>query len=217
MLRGWPTLTPELPALGAWADYVGWLRDMTQCLESFVVIGDSFGATVALAAAAARVRGLDGVVASGGFASNPLRLRAMQRMVRSGPHVGGRAYRYGVLPLHARLLASRYDLAGDRPWKIRHTVGLFRRHTPAAAYWARAGAAVTGDLRPDLHRIAVPTLLISPDDDHLIAPDSVEPLRAIVGVVETRLPQTGHMFRFSHPFVYGDTVRNFFVGRFANA
>lgn len=218
MLQEWLAPAPVLPVLDGWAAHVAWLRAVTRPLAAFVVIGDSFGAAFALAAAAAGVPRLQAVVASGGFAMNPLRPRALRMMVRRGPHLAGAAYRHGVLPLHARLLASRYDRAGDRPWTVQDTLALFRRHTSASAYWTRGQAAVTCDLTPGLARIAVPTLLMTPEDDHLIAPASVHPVRPVPGVVERNLPKTGHMFGFSHPALYGAAVQEFLVARhFADA
>lgn len=210
MLAGWPNLVPTLPAASRLEDYVEWVRTLTRALPDFVLIGDSFGAAVALAAASTPYLGrLRGLVASGGFAVNPLRQRALAWLVRSGPHPRGASYRYGVLPMHGRLLASPYDCEGDRPWRIQDSIRLFQRHTPASAYWARAHAAVTCDLRSQLPQIAVPTLLLTPEDDRLIAPAAIEPLLRIPHHWERCLPRTGHMFRFSHPTQYGEAIRQF--------
>ncbi len=96
MLHEWPALAPVLPVLDGSAAHVAWLRAVT------------------LAAAAAGVPRLQAVVASGGLAMNPLRA-CLGDDGAAGLHLAGAADRHGVLPLHGWLLASRYDLAGDRP------------------------------------------------------------------------------------------------------
>jgi pimeloyl-ACP methyl ester carboxylesterase len=174
-----------------------------------VLVGDSFGAAVALAFAAQRPPGLVAVVAPGGFATHPLAEPWLVTAIRHGPRLSGVAYERLVLPWHARLLRSRFDGEGDRPWSVGDTVALFRRHTPAAAYWARARAAVNADLTEVLPAIEVPTLVLSPEDDRLIDPRAGAPLRRIPRARCRTLPRTGHMFRFSHPTAYGEAVEAF--------
>lgn len=209
MWRAWPAVTPALPAFPRFALYADWFRSVTAGLSTYVMIGDSFGAALALWWAARRPAGLQAVVASGGFATNPVRSAGLRWWVQHGPRLSGRAYTHGVVPWHARLPASRFDTAGDHPWRVADTVRLFRTATPAAAYWARAEAACTVDLRPDLPRITVPTLLLAPADDRLIAPAAAAALQAIPGARTEVLPRTGHLFRFSHPATYGTAIQSF--------
>lgn len=208
-LAGRAALTPVLPVVDTVEAYADWLQEATQGLGPFVLVGDSFGAAVALAFAARRPPALRAVVASGGFATNPLAQPWLVAAIRHGPRLSGRVYEQMVLPWHARLLRSRYDREGDRPWSLADTVTLFRRWTPAEAYWARARAAVGTDLTEAVRTISVPTLVLSPEDDRLIAPAASRPLRDIPNAVHRTLPRTGHMFRFSHPRAYGGAVDRF--------
>lgn len=215
MFREWPTRTPPLPGLRRVAEYAAWVDQVTRDLPSYVLVGDSFGAAVALWWAARRPSRLVGLVASGGFVSNPLRSPALLAWIRHGPRLSGWAYRRLVIPWHARLLASPYDQSGDRPWNIGDTVRLFLAATPAHDYWLRAEAAVTADFAADVVHIAVPTLILTPEHDRLIAPPAAAPLTAIPGHREQRLPAAGHLFRFTHPTAYGRAVQKFLeeVGR----
>jgi pimeloyl-ACP methyl ester carboxylesterase len=62
----------------------------------------------------------------------------------------------------------------------------------------------------------VPTLIITPSEDHLIGEEAArEILRLIPGSSETVLPQTRHMFRFSHPRLYVETIEGFVSRRTA--
>ena len=209
MLGSWPVRLLTLPSTDDLEAYGDWLQEATADLERFVLLGDSFGAAIALSLASRSPRGLVAVAASGGFACNPLRQASLAFMARNGPHLAGGLYEQVVLPFHGRLLASPFDRTGEHPWGIEDTVRLFRAHTPASDYWSRARAAVNYDLRPRLGAIRVPTLLLSPADDRLIAKRSSAPLGGIPGARQLRLPGTGHMFRFSHPMLYGNAIRTF--------
>lgn len=209
-LADWPARTPALPAaLGSIDAYADWLGDLVQDLSSFVLIGDSFGASIALSLAIRRPRGLRAVVASGGFALNPIRQRWLRWVIRHAARVPEVAYAPFVVPLHAWLLRSRFDGRGEQSWSMRATRTLFLTHTPPASYWARAQAAAQFDIRESLQRIPVPVLLLTPEDDGLIAPAAVQPLRQIPDVQEVVMTGTGHMLRYSHPQAYGREVARF--------
>lgn len=212
-LTGWPAQTPALPegltSVGAYAD---WLTGIVDDLPSYVLIGDSFGAAIALELAVRRSTGLQAVVASGGFAANPVRQRLLRGIIRKAAHVPDTVYGPLVVPLHAWLLRSCFDGQGDRKWSMRATRELFLTHTPPRSYWARAQAAVQFDLRSRLDRIAVPVLLLTPQDDKLIAASAKTALRHIPGVQEVVLSGTGHMVRYSHPRTYGREVARFLRG-----
>jgi pimeloyl-ACP methyl ester carboxylesterase len=204
-----PGVTPALPVADTLDAYADWLEEAAVGLGRFVLVGDSFGAAIALAFAARKPPALRAVVASGGFATNPVAQPWLVAAIRHGPHLSGGAYERMVLPWHARLLRSRFDREGDRPWSVADTLALFRRHTPAEAYWARARAAVDADLTDSVLAIEVPTLVLSPEDDRLVASPASAALRRIPHAVHRVLPRTGHMVRFSHPTAYGAAVDAF--------
>ncbi|NYI98715.1 pimeloyl-ACP methyl ester carboxylesterase [Streptomonospora nanhaiensis] len=180
----------------------------------YVLVGDSFGANVALALAVRRPSGLRGLVLSGGFAANPvtspLRRRALQALGR----MRGPLYRGVALRAHARTLASPHDFAGEVGWSTADSRRLFLDHTPAASYGARLAAAFAADYTGRLARVRVPTLVLTPAHDVLIGPDAARILReGIPDAREVVLPRTGHMFRFSHPDTYGRAVEEFLAER----
>jgi pimeloyl-ACP methyl ester carboxylesterase len=184
--------------------------ELAQQYDKFILVGDSFGAQIALAAAARRPRRLAGLVMSGGFAANPIDDVVTKLKARAAGFAPGPLYQNVVLPMHAALLASRFDSLGDHGWSRRDTIRLFRENTPWKTYVYRTQAAMGADYRFALPAISVPTLIVTPEDDTLIGPRAAgEMLRGISGARETVIEKSGHMFRFSHPRVYSTVIRSF--------
>ncbi|OUE26999.1 alpha/beta fold hydrolase [Clavibacter michiganensis] len=209
-LAAHPTRTLRLPDDAASVDEAAdALEDAVADLPRYVLVGDSFGAVVSLALALRRPAALAGLVLSGGFAADPTpawKTRAAS-LARHVPRV---AYEQGVLRFHAAQLASRLDASAPHRLTRRDYRELFRVHTPAAAYSARVAAVVGFDVRARLHRIAVPTLLLTPEDDRLVGPAAAAALRdGLPRARERVLPGTGHMLRFTHPEQYADAVDAF--------
>lgn len=210
-LAGWPLRTMALPdgvdSIEAYADYV---TEQVADLDDFVLVGDSFGAVVAIAVAVRRPAGLRGLVISGGFAANPVSSRIGRAKIGAARFLPGPLYRQLTLRLHAASLASPYDAEGDHVLTERDTANLFRKHTPWRSYTARAKAAFSADYRRQLGNINVPTLILTPEHDTLIGEDAATVLRrGIVESVEHVLPRTGHMFRFTHPVTYSEHIAGF--------
>lgn len=218
-LADWPLRTMALPDgvdnIEAYADHVA---DQTADLEDYVLVGDSFGAVVALAVAVRRPPGLRGLVVSGGFAANPVTSRIGRAKLAAARFLPGPLYRQLTLRLHAASLASPYDAEGDYPMSEQDTADLFRKHTPWRSYAARAKAAFSADYRGQLPNIDVPALILTPDHDTLIGEDAAAILRrGIPDSVEHVLPRTGHMFRFTHPVTYSQHIADFLGARLAGA
>lgn len=214
-LAGLRLVAPRLPeGLSSMEDYADALAEVTEGLQDHVVVGDSFGAAIALAHAVRRPPGLRALVISGGFASDPLhrllpRLGAVRGLQR------GPVYTRVTLPVHAQLLASRHDAAAtaERPWTRRDTVAMFRAATPPSTYVARVRAARSVDLLGRLPQVQVPTLALTPAEDRLIDPRATaRMIAALPDVEEVVLPETGHMFRFAHPRRYAGAIADF-LGR----
>lgn len=178
--------------------------------EPYVLMGDSFGAQVALAAAVRRPPGLRGLVLSGGFAASPVTDPLALMKIKAARVLPGPLYRQVVLRLHARALASPFDHEGDTGWTERDSVALFRDNTSWRAYVARTRAALGADFRDRLGTVTVPTLILTPGHDRLIGPDAARILReGIPDAREVVLERTGHMFRLSHPRRYATAIRPF--------
>lgn len=214
-LADWPLRTMSLPdrvdSIEAYADYV---LNHTADLDDFILVGDSFGAVVALGAAVRNPDGLRGLVVSGGFAANPVTSRLGRAKIGAARFLPGLFYRHLTLRLHAASLASPYDAEGDHLLTRRDTADLFRQHTPWRSYTARAKAAFSADYRRQLANIDVPTLILTPEHDTLIGEDAAEILRrGIPDSVEHVLSRTGHMFRFTHPVTYGQHISDFLEAR----
>lgn len=191
-------------------EYADTLEAQVAKYDDYVLIGDSFGALVALALATRRPKGLRGLVISGGFAVNPVEdwfTKLKLLLARSLPKW---LYLPVTLRLHARALASREDAMGSTAWSARDTYRLFVEHTPYESYVVRSRASQFADYSGVLDRIEVPTLILTPSDDTLIGKSASKLLRdGIKDAREIVLPHTGHMFRFSHPDLYSLEVAKF--------
>ncbi len=205
-----PVRTMRLPEgvndVGAYADFVA---EQVADLSSYVLVGDSFGAVIALTLATRRPAGLVGLVLSGGFAANPLpSLKGIA--ARASRFAGGPLYRQGTLRFHAFQLASAFDATAQIPHTQDDYRQLFVENTPRVSYTARVTSVIDFDIRDRLARVAVPTLLITPEDDKLVGDEAAKEMIAdIPDVREVVLPATGHMFRFTHPDLYGHAITEF--------
>jgi pimeloyl-ACP methyl ester carboxylesterase len=208
-LQGWPMRTMRLPEhlddLEKLADVV---LAQAQDLGSYVLVGDSFGAVISIAAAVRQPRGLAGLVLSGGFAKNPITSPVLQALAALAPFFPGPFYRQLTLRMHADNLKSRFDVEGEIPWSAEKTRRFFVQETPHEAYVNRVHAVGRTDYTAQLSKIGVPTLILTPEDDRLIGKEAAGIL--LGGIRQSRemvLPRTGHMFRFSHPAGYSEAVR----------
>lgn len=195
----------------AYADFVA---TQVHGLDDYVLVGDSFGAVVALALAARRPTGLRGLVLSGGFAANPVTSPLVRAKIGAARFLPGSLYRQITLRFHAASLASPHDHEGQRPLDATDFRRLFLENTPWQSYTARAHAAFSADYRDRLHHIDVPTLIVTPSHDQLIGRDaSAVMIDGIPDATEVVLKRTGHMFRFTHPLTYAAAVESFLTKR----
>jgi pimeloyl-ACP methyl ester carboxylesterase len=210
-LAGRPLRTMRLPEnvddIEAYADFV---EAQVADLNDYVLVGDSFGAVVALAVAVRHPSGLRGLVLSGGFAANPVDSPLLRAKVGAARFLPGPLYRQVTLRFHAASLASPHDRDGQVPLAKADFRRLFVENTPWRSYVARAKAAFSADYRNRLSQITVPTLVITPSYDKLIGEAAArEFLTGIPDATEVVLPETGHMFRFTHPHTYAATIDTF--------
>lgn len=183
-------------------------------LADYVLVGDSFGAVVALAVATRRPQGLQALVLSGGFAANPVDNPLLRAKIAAARYLPGPLYRQVALRLHAASLASPHDAEGQVPWTRSDSRRLFADNTPHRTYVQRAAAAFAADYRARLPQIAAPTLILTPSHDELIGAQAATVLReGIPDATEVVLPRTGHMFRFTHPGTYATAIRDFLTAR----
>lgn len=210
-LADYPKRTMRLPegldTIEAYADVVA---KEVQDLDDYVLVGDSFGAVIALAVAVRQPTGLRALVLSGGFAENPVTNPILKAKLGMARFLPGPLYRALTLRFHAASLASPHDLKGQVPWTKAKSRELFLENTPWQSYVGRAKAAFSARYSDRLDRINVPTLILTPEHDTLIGPEAARMmLDGIPDSEERVLPETGHMFRFSHPVTYADEIREF--------
>lgn len=197
-------------------DVADFVSARAEDLHRYVLVGDSYGAVVAIALAVRQPAGLAGLVISGGFAKNPITSPFLKALAALAPFFPGSFYRALTLRAHAANLRSRFDPEGENPWSTGKTRQLFERETPHRAYVNRLRSIQRADYVARLWRIDVPTLILTPEEDRLIGKDAARILlEGIRGAEEVVMPRTGHMFRFSHPAAYAEQIGRFLERRVA--
>ena len=210
-LQSRPLRTFRLPDdvrdLAALSDFVaGQVND----LESYILVGDSYGAVTSIAFATRQPKGLKGLVLSGGFAKSPITSPFLKALASLAPFFPGPFYRQATLRIHAAQLASKFDKEGEIPWSTSRSRALFVKATPHKAYVNRIRSIEKVDYAGRLEKIDVPTLILTPAEDKLIGERAAGILlNGIKGSREVVMPRTGHMFRFSHPGAYSREVKEF--------
>ncbi|TCW77459.1 alpha/beta hydrolase [Burkholderia sp. SRS-46] len=200
-------LPDDVSELGTLADFI---TDQTKDLESYVLVGDSYGAVSSIAVATRQPTGLKGLVLSGGFAKSPITSPLLKTLSALAPFFPGPFYRQTTLRIHAAQLASSFDHEGEIPWTTGKTRALFVKETPHKAYVNRMRSVEKADYTTLLKKIEVPTLILTPAEDKLIGKEAAGILlNGIKRAQEVVMPRTGHMFRFSHPGAYSVEIRKF--------
>jgi pimeloyl-ACP methyl ester carboxylesterase len=147
-------------------------------------------------------------VLSGGFAANLLpRWKALA--AHASRLAGGPLYRRGVRRFHAFQLASRFDASAPMPHTRDDYRRLFIDNTPRSSYTARVTSVTRFDIGDRLHRVTVPALVLTPEDDRIVGRHAADEM--LRGMPHSReiVAWTGHMFRFTHPDQYAATITDF--------
>lgn len=194
---------PDSPTLDEYADVVD---DWTRYLDEYALVGDSFGALVALALARRRPTRMRALVLSGGFARADVGRWTRARMA-AGRLLGAAGYPLTVR-LHVNSLGSPFDPPGTGAALRR----IFLEECDAETFFRRGRIALDADLRAVLRRIGAPTLILTPEHDRLIGPAAAAELAAGISNARERvLEGTGHLLRFTHPVRYAEAVDEFLV------
>lgn len=214
-LAHWSLQTMQLPeALDDVEAYTDFLSKQVADLDRYVLVGDSFGANIALAFATRQPKGLEALIMSGGFAADPVTDPFTKLKLTAASFLPGELYRQVTLRFHVQALASRFDLAGQVPLLPKDHWEFFVHTTSRRSYLSRMKAAFSANYLNKLHQIQVPTLILTPSDERLIGENAARlMLEGIPDAIEVILPNTGHMFRFTHPVTYAEAVREFLETR----
>ncbi len=214
-LANYPLRTMRLPeALNPIEAYADFVAEKVADLNRYVLVGDSFGAIISLALATRQPAGLEALVMSGGFAADPVTNIFTKLKLTAASLLPGELYRQVTLRFHVQALASPFDLDGQVPLSQEANRAFFIRNTPRESYLSRMKAAFSANYLGKLHLIQVPTLILTPAYERLIGENAARlMLEGISDATEVILPNTGHMFRFTHPVTYADAVRGFLENR----
>jgi pimeloyl-ACP methyl ester carboxylesterase len=217
-LSDWSLRTMRLPeALDNIEAYADFLAEQVADLDRYILVGDSFGANIAIAFATRQPRGLEALILSGGFAADPVTDPLTKLHLTAAAFLPGALYRQITLRFHAQALASPFDADGQIPWSPSTIRSLFIKNTPRRSYLSRMKAAFSANYLDKLPLIQVPTLILTPAYDRLIGENAARLLlEGIPDAVEAILPNTGHMFRFTHPVTYANAIQAFLQVRLAN-
>lgn len=176
-------------------------------LESCVLFGSSFGATIALAVLHAWPQRFARAILQGGFARRPLAWAevALARCAVSWP------WPMHQLPFRLKLLRlSHHDAFAQRAPDNWHYF-LERNGAPPMQAVARRSLILHHlDLRPLLPEIRQPILLVCGDKDPLVGRDCEEVLlRGLPNAIRAELRDCGHLPMFSHPEVLAEVVTRY--------
>lgn len=150
-----PLITRQLPNAKSMEEYADIVEAWTKGIGDYVLVGDSFGASVALLLAQRQPAHLKALVMSGGFAKADVTLYTRLRVL-AGRILGQRWYPFTV-KFHVRTLGSRFDPPGT----VVRLHQLFLKHSDAKTFIKRGTLVLKADLRPGLDRINVPTLILT--------------------------------------------------------
>jgi pimeloyl-ACP methyl ester carboxylesterase len=186
------------------------LLDHLQVQRSYV-LGSSFGATVALAAAHARPERLPRVIVQGGFARRPLQ-RAELFLARVLCYLPGTM---AGLPLRERVLRrSHYEPFAECPSAFWSNCLQWTGIPSVSGVAYQAQMLHRADLRRLLPAIHQPVLLICGDRDPLIGPAHEEVLlKGLPNAGRITLEGSGHLPYFTHPDLLAAVVQNFLTPR----
>ncbi|HEU4631943.1 MAG TPA: alpha/beta fold hydrolase [Gemmatimonadaceae bacterium] len=142
--------------------------------EPAVLVGESFGGTLALSYALAHPGSVAAIVVLNSFPRflPQHRLWLARRALRAMP--------WGAMRLVRRLTAFRLHSRHTHRAEVRRFLELTRR-TTRAGYLGRLGILATYDVRHRLGELRVPALFLAADEDHLIP--SVREARAMAAAV----------------------------------
>lgn len=210
-LSDWSLRTMRLPeALDEMEAYADFVAGQVADLDHYILVGDSFGANIAIALAARNPRGLEALVLSGGFAADPITNPLTKLKLTAASFLPGGLYQHVTLRFHAQSLASPFDVNGQVPLSQSAIRKLFVQNTPRRSYLSRMKAAFSANYLDKLDRIQVPTLILTPAYERLIGENAARQLvKGIPDATEVILPHTGHMFRFTHPVTYANAIQEF--------
>jgi pimeloyl-ACP methyl ester carboxylesterase len=142
-------------------DLAGVIETVAPADKRAIVIGESFGGTLAMSLALARPERVAGLVVLNSFAHFTPQFRLHLALW------GLRALPWGMMPLVRRATASRLHSAHTHADEVRQ----FMRVTTAATregYLNRLRALTRYDIRDRLHELRMPTLFLAAERDHLV-------------------------------------------------
>ena len=178
-------------------------------IRETMLLGSSFGSTIALAAMHLQPGRFSRAILQGGFARRPL---AWTEVLAASfaRYLPGRL---GQLPLARRALEhstrAEFQERESDVWDFFIAQNL---HVPISAFATRALIIDRLDLRPILPAIRQPVLMVCGDRDRLVGKTCEEELkRGLPLAARAEIEQCGHVPQLTHPEVLAEVVRQFLV------
>jgi len=187
------------PELTSYADCTAFARRQLPADRPFLLLGESFSGPVALALAAERPEGLQGVILCSSFARNPrpewLWLRPLLRLL---PPL------QLPLPLLRRLLLGKHA-----PAALAQLTTAMLAHFPTAAMKGRTLAVAAVDHTALLERIEVPLLALCASHDRLVPKRATAWIRAHRAQLDIATLRGPHWLLQTRPQACLDAIRTF--------
>ncbi|MFF9195952.1 alpha/beta fold hydrolase [Streptomyces sp. NPDC014779] len=174
--------------------------------ESFAISGFSMGTTVAVRAAVRHPEQVRALVLSAGFAFPNPRMRLAVDTWRA---LGRRDPAGRELAAYLSLMVGGPDWLDERSGaEIEEQLGLFAAGLPAGTD-AQLALFEQIDVRPDLARVRVPVLVVSPSRDLLITPLHSRELANGIPGAELAVLDCGHAIAAERPAEWAELIRSF--------
>lgn len=179
-------------------------------IRACILLGSSFGSTIALKAASEQPARFPRLILQGGFAHRPLAWTEVLAASFCRYLPGRTAHLPLALPVLERVQRPSFHGREPAVWDFFVRESL---HIPLCALAARALETHHLDLRPILPTIQQPVLMICGDRDPLVGKTCEAELRqGLPNVARAEIENCGHMPQLTHPEVLAEIIRGWGLG-----
>jgi pimeloyl-ACP methyl ester carboxylesterase len=185
----------------SYSQLVVWLAEVVPKDGPYVLLGESFGGSLAVMLAARHPVNLAGIIISAGFISNPVRHLGVLPRLLAKPF---------LVQLDPPEFAIKYFIAGgDAPKSLLQAIRKAQRAVNPTVLAKRAQATLQVDARKEISQVNVPLLYLQGTEDHLVhksALAEIERLHPQTISVRIRAP---HLLLQREPRLAADAITQF--------
>lgn len=170
-------------------------------LDSFVLLGWSFGGPLALMLAARYPSQVSGVILCGTFVTPPRPWLVPFRFVMSGP----------VIALIRTIRRTRLLIPGFASTELRQAKAATWKRVRARVLASRARAALCVDVRHPLQTCPAPLMYLVSSRDEVIPRRSLDEIQALAPHIRIAEVDGPHLALFTHPAQSADCIKDFML------